>query len=101
MNRGIEEIKKELERFSPDKIILFGSRARGDDKENSDYDIMLIFNSALDRSQKLSIAAGARRTLAAKLIDADILVKSNSEFESARYETGSISKQASAEGIVL
>lgn len=39
----VEELKK---RFGENlkKIILFGSRARGDSTEGSDYDFLLIFN---------------------------------------------------------
>jgi len=37
--RIVEIIVKEID---PDKIILFGSRARGDYKEDSDYDILVL-----------------------------------------------------------
>ena len=33
----------------PDKIILFGSRARGDSTEESDYDILVVAPSSLPR----------------------------------------------------
>lgn len=35
-------IKKLKERFNPEKILLFGSRARGDNLRESDYDILII-----------------------------------------------------------
>lgn len=39
---SIQRLLKELvERLSPSRIILFGSRARGDHRENSDFDIAL------------------------------------------------------------
>lgn len=31
-----------IEEIDPDKVILFGSRARGDERAYSDYDIMII-----------------------------------------------------------
>ena len=31
-----------IEEIDPDKVILFGSRARGDERTSSDYDIMII-----------------------------------------------------------
>jgi len=34
-----------IERVDPEKVILFGSRARGDHRENSDYDIAFVKNS--------------------------------------------------------
>ncbi len=39
IDRFIERVKN---RFLPEKIILFGSRARGDHLKDSDYDIMII-----------------------------------------------------------
>jgi len=43
---GTEEIKEFLtrveQRFRPEKIILFGSRARGDHLKDSDYDIIVV-----------------------------------------------------------
>ena len=39
LQRIVEVIVREI---APDRIILFGSRARGDYKENSDYDILVL-----------------------------------------------------------
>ncbi|MCW3133690.1 MAG: nucleotidyltransferase domain-containing protein [Methanophagales archaeon] len=42
--RGIEEINEFLKRvevkFKPERVILFGSRGRGDYLKHSDYDIL-------------------------------------------------------------
>jgi len=40
----LKAVKKILEKFHVDVIILFGSRARGDYKPWSDYDILIIAN---------------------------------------------------------
>ncbi len=43
MNNEISElIKKTLGNLGCERIVLFGSRARGDFKERSDYDILVI-----------------------------------------------------------
>ena len=50
----IEEIKTELKSKYPDfrGIYLFGSRARGDFHEDSDYDFVLIFEREINRKFK-------------------------------------------------
>ena len=46
-----EAVSRIVERFQPDLIILFGSRARADDSETSDIDLMVVFND-LPRAEK-------------------------------------------------
>ena len=58
LKRIVEVIVKEID---PDKIILFGSRARGDYKEHSDYDILVL---------KRGIKPEERKVLTNKVIDA-------------------------------
>lgn len=36
-----------------DKIILFGSRARGDDRPDSDYDILIVLNNDFNYSEEI------------------------------------------------
>jgi predicted nucleotidyltransferase len=38
-----------VDRFAPDKVILFGSRARGDARADSDYDLLIIGESGDSR----------------------------------------------------
>jgi predicted nucleotidyltransferase len=43
MNDSLEKAIKTIVRVAePDKIILFGSHARGDDKPGSDYDLLVL-----------------------------------------------------------
>src|SRR5260221_8683327 len=48
--------RKIAERFQPDKIILFGSQARGDTHPDSDVDLMVIMpaRNELDQAAKIS-----------------------------------------------
>ncbi len=43
-----EIIKRIVEEADPDKIILFGSRARGENKEWSDYDICVLVKDGVN-----------------------------------------------------
>jgi len=42
---ALNEIVTLLKSYDPEKIILFGSRARGDADEHSDYDLIVIKNT--------------------------------------------------------
>ena len=49
----LENIVNELKKHNPKKIILFGSRARGDYKKNSDIDIAVEVNLNFREKRKL------------------------------------------------
>jgi predicted nucleotidyltransferase len=45
-------VRRIVERFDPDEVILFGSRARGDAREDSDYDLLIVGPSAEPRGRR-------------------------------------------------
>jgi predicted nucleotidyltransferase len=49
----IHLIVNELRKYSPKKIVLFGSRARGDNLKNSDIDIAVDLNLSFREKRKL------------------------------------------------
>ncbi len=58
MNRQelMDKIKKIIAKDYPaSKIILFGSRCRGDDNVFSDWDILVIVNKNLEENEKIEI----------------------------------------------
>src|SRR4051794_22936688 len=47
-----EIVRRAVGAFEPDRIILFGSRARGNHHDESDYDVMFVVNQSMaDRDQ--------------------------------------------------
>ncbi len=58
----IEKIVKEIKKYNPKKVILFGSRSRGDNLKNSDIDIAvdidLSFREKRKLKEKLDLIAG-------------------------------------------
>jgi predicted nucleotidyltransferase len=60
--KKIDLIVNELKKYSPKKIILFGSRARGDNLKNSDIDIAveldLSFREKRKLKEKIDLIAG-------------------------------------------
>lgn len=90
------------ERGAPVKeIILFGSRARSDADRYSDFDILIITGRHLQINEKMLISREIRQALARTGIDADIIIKSESEKETLRNMAGSIVRNAMREGIAI
>lgn len=95
----IEEfLKKVKERFEPKLILLFGSRARGEELKESDYDLIVV-------SEKFrGVPFLERLYMLYELWDlkqrADILAYTPDEFEQKKNEIGVVRK-AVEEGIVI
>jgi len=81
---ALDEIVRLLRRYEPERIILFGSRARGDADEYSDYDLIVIKRTMRPFLQRL-------RDMVPYLVafsrPAEILVYTPDEFE-RMSETG-------------
>jgi len=100
INDKINEVIKN-KNINLSKIILFGSRARGDFNYNSDYDIMILLSDFCSEEMKKNLTKEIRTQLAKMFIDIDIIIISDSEFEEKKDELGSVVKYAKKEGIVL
>jgi len=81
------------------EIILFGSRARGDYSEKSDYDILIVMKNILTIREKMELSSLLRKKLAKEEIDADIIVKSKEELNYYRTKIGSVVREVLKEGI--
>ena len=86
------------EAIRPQKIILFGSWARGERDSHSDIDLLIIQESSLPRPQRY---AQVRRLFWGMGLPMDILVYTPEEF--ARYQSvpGSFTHTVAREGKVL
>jgi len=80
---AIDEIVDRIAaRFSPERILLFGSHARGDAREGSDLDLMVLFREVDDPPR-----SGAAELYAALIgcdLPTDIVVSTTARFE--RYK---------------
>ena len=92
-------LRKVEKRFKPDKVILFGSRARGDNLQDSDYDILIISDAfkKIDFYQRSVYAYRLKRGIPVSM---DIICLTPVEFEKRKKDLGVIN-QASKEGIDL
>ncbi|MDD3926589.1 MAG: nucleotidyltransferase domain-containing protein [bacterium] len=90
--------KRIAERFKPEKIILFGSMARGEATCDSDVDLLVIVSEADD---KRSLRIEMRRSLNGLGLSKDIIVMTSEEFEKKRSIPGTIAYPADREGKTL
>jgi predicted nucleotidyltransferase len=75
----IEDIVHRIVRtISPKKVILFGSRARGDARPESDIDILVIADSTEPRYRRSALLYGALSDI---LVPMDIMVYNPGEIE--------------------
>ena len=83
------------------RILLFGSRARKDNTNDSDYDFLVITRETLDIHKKRTLSSMMRKELARFKIPADILIQSEDESNLKKEVTGHILKQVLREGVAL
>lgn len=91
-------IKAIREVIEPDKIILFGSQARGDANINSDYDILIIKKEIPNYFELLKRLYRNMLTLDAKI---DFILKTTEEVEKSKQKIISVTKEALNEGITI
>ena len=84
--------------FAPLRVILFGSRARGEASPDSDVDLLVVFEQVPDKRQ-LAIAIG--RTLRDFMIPKDILVTTPEEIRRTGRVVGTVLRSAIKEGKVV
>jgi predicted nucleotidyltransferase len=84
--------------FSPARIILFGSRARGEARPQSDFDLLIVWP---DEKPPRFRAAVIRKALAGITLPFDIAVVTPAEFERYRSRPAHVVGIATREGRTL
>ncbi len=101
-NQIVENIKTTAHEYLPDaEVLLFGSRARNEERSDSDYDILLITNNNLSPKQKLPLITKIRKALLFLEIRSDILIQSKSEVDKNKDLPGHIVRRILREAILL
>ena len=91
-------VRRIVRRFHPEKIILFGSRARGDPRPDSDADLLVVMKVRGSRRLK---AARIDLALAGIGMPKDIVIVTPGEFARYRDVVGTVVYPAVREGMVL
>jgi len=84
--------------FNPDKIILFGSYARGTANKFSDVDLLIVADRFENRRQTV---IKMYETLASFGLPSDIVLLNKEEFEEDKNIPGTIARPAWQEGRIL
>jgi len=93
-----EVVRRIVETIQPKKIILFGSRARGDAQSDSDLDLLVIADSTQPRYRRSAALYGVLSDILAPM---DILVYSPEEVEEWKNVRQAFVTTAVREGKVL
>ena len=93
-----DAVSRIVEKFHPEKIILFGSQARGTADSRSDIDLLII-SSIKDKRRKLMVEMN--RVLTELEYAFDIIILTKEEFERDRKIPGTIGRYASREGRII
>lgn len=93
-----EAVRRIIEKFDPEKIILFGSYAYGRPTADSDMDLMVVMNTD-EKPHKRAISL--RKVLKGIDIPKDIIVKTPEEFYRFKDIAGTIIYPVSHKGKVI
>ncbi|HUV63256.1 MAG TPA: nucleotidyltransferase domain-containing protein [Sedimentisphaerales bacterium] len=99
VNEHIQQmVERIVNQFHPEKIILFGSHARGDGTADSDVDLLVVMKVNGSKRQQ---ATAIDLSLQGIPLPADIIVATPPEVEAYRDTIGSIIREAAHEGKIL
>jgi predicted nucleotidyltransferase len=91
-----EVLRRLINAYHPEQVFLFGSRARGDDGPDSDYDLLLVVPDAAPVEQRGSTLA--YQVLWGTGTSVDAVVYTRSAFDSRRHVVTSLPAAALREG---
>lgn len=99
MKRDIKRmVDRIVERFGPEKVILFGSLARDEGGPDSDVDLLVVMDvEGCKRAKQLEL----RVSLHDVRVPKDVIVSSPEDFEWRKEIVGTIERVAAREGRVL
>lgn len=94
----LEEIPRRLAPLRPRRIVLFGSRAEGTARKDSDYDLLVVMDVPAGTSSR---TAPIRRLLRGLGVPFDVLVYTLEEWEAYKHHPQAFAHEIDARGKVL
>ncbi len=93
-----EMVQRIVERFHPLRVVLFGSRARGDARPDSDYDLLVVMPDGTDRRAATVAMLGALNGVPAFV---DVVVTTPESLAKVSGLRASVLIPATREGITI
>jgi len=93
-----DAVRRIVNGFHPDKIILFGSYVTGQPTDDSDLDILIVMpvtGSSREKANEIDLALGDR------MLPMDLIVVTPEQFERQKDMMGTIIREAVLEGRVV
>ncbi len=87
--------------FKVIKIMLFGSRAKGNFSEESDWDFLVILDKDITFSELKKITGRIQLRLAEFCLPNDLILRGLNQFNRSKKVVGNISYYADKEGLVV
>lgn len=91
--------KRIKEKFNPEKIVVFGSWAKGEAGPNSDVDILVIMDCA--REQKRQMQVAIRKELREFKVPKDVIVANPNDIKKHKDSWWTVYHPALKEGVVM
>jgi predicted nucleotidyltransferase len=96
----LKELALHAAGIRPSRIILFGSRARGDARPDSDFDLLILVPD-ITLQERRRYESALYRALAGAGVVAQPFVMSEGEFEETKGVIGGLARPAWKEGVIL
>ena len=87
--------------FRPQRVILFGSQARGTADARSDVELLVICPVPPERGSRHALMVAMDRALRGVEVATDVIILTPEEFERDRHIPGTVARPAWREGKVL
>lgn len=94
-------VQQIVDQFDPLRVVLFGSRARGDDREDSDVDLLVVVRDPLTARERRELTIAMRVAVRGSGLPKDILVTTPAGIEASRAQAATVIGPALREGVVL
>lgn len=100
-NLAVKTIREEFSRrnIGVNRIVLFGSRAKGESRPDSDWDFLVVTENPLSRANRFDAQNAVISRCAKSMIDVELIVRDKQSVEAHSGTAGAIVNAALRDGV--